>query len=48
MIPVTAVLIGALILGEQLLLRHFAGMILIGLSLGAIDGRIVRLLRLAE
>ena len=48
LIPVTAVLLGALILGEQLQLRHFAGMILIGLSLAAIDGRIVRFLRLAK
>ena len=48
LIPVTAILLGALILGEQLQLRHFAGMILIGLSLAAIDGRIVRFLRLAE
>ena len=39
LIPVTAILLGALILGEQLQLRHFAGMILIGLALAAIDGR---------
>ena len=48
LIPVTAILLGALILGEQLKLRHFAGMILIGLSLAAIDGRIVRFLRPAK
>lgn len=48
LIPVTAILLGALILGEQLQLRHFAGMILIGLALAAIDGRMVRFLRLAE
>lgn len=48
LIPVTAILLGALILGEPLQLRHFAGMILIGLALAAIDGRIVRFLRLAE
>jgi drug/metabolite transporter (DMT)-like permease len=48
LIPVTAILLGALILGERLQLRHFAGMILIGLSLAAIDGRIVRFLRPAK
>lgn len=48
LIPVTAILLGALILGERLAPRHFAGMALIGLSLAAIDGRIVRFLRPAE
>lgn len=48
LIPVTAILLGALILGEQLQLRHFAGMILIGLALAAIDGRTARFRRLAE
>ena len=48
LIPVTAILLGALILDERLQLRHFAGMILIGLSLAAIDGRIVRFLRPAK
>lgn len=48
LIPVTAILLGALILGEQLQLRHFAGMILIGLALAAIDGRMARFRRLAE
>lgn len=44
LIPVTAILLGALVLGERLAPRHFAGMILIGLALAAIDGRIVRFL----
>ena len=48
LIPVTAILLGALVLGERLAPRHFAGMILIGLSLAAIDGRIVRFLRPAK
>lgn len=48
LIPVTAILLGALILGERLQPRHFAGMALIGLALAAIDGRIPRLLRLAK
>lgn len=48
MIPVTAILLGALVLGERLAPRHFAGMVLIGLSLAAIDGRLLRFLRAAK
>ncbi|HYJ53690.1 MAG TPA: DMT family transporter [Allosphingosinicella sp.] len=40
LIPVTAILLGALILGERLEPRHFAGMALIGAGLAAIDGRL--------
>ena len=40
LIPVTAILLGALVLGERLEPRHFAGMALIGLGLAMIDGRI--------
>nr|WP_272209723.1 DMT family transporter [Marinicella sp. W31]MDC2875547.1 DMT family transporter [Marinicella sp. W31] len=39
LIPVSAILLGTLILGEVLLARHFAGMALIGVGLAAIDGR---------
>jgi drug/metabolite transporter (DMT)-like permease len=42
LIPVSAILLGALVLGEQLLLRHFFGMALIGLGLMFIDGRLPR------
>lgn len=42
LIPVTAILLGVLILGEQMEARHFAGMALIGLGLAAIDGRLLR------
>jgi drug/metabolite transporter (DMT)-like permease len=42
LIPITAVLLGALILSERLELRHFAGMALIGAGLAAIDGRLLR------
>jgi drug/metabolite transporter (DMT)-like permease len=42
LIPVTAILLGVLILGERLEPRHFAGMTLIGLGLAAIDGRLLR------
>jgi len=39
LIPVSAILLGTLVLGERLDLRHFGGMLLIGLGLAAIDGR---------
>lgn len=39
LIPISAILLGALVLGETLALRHFAGMAAIGLGLAAIDGR---------
>jgi drug/metabolite transporter (DMT)-like permease len=45
LVPVTALLLGALALGEVLAPRHFAGMAVIGLGLLAIDGRILRAVR---
>lgn len=39
LIPVSAILLGVLFLNEALLMRHVAGMALIGLGLAAIDGR---------
>ena len=48
LIPVTAILLGAAVLGESLMLRHFAGMALIGVGLAAMDGRIDSLLRGAK
>lgn len=39
LIPVGAVLLGTLVLGETLLARHIAGMALIALGLAVIDGR---------
>ena len=48
LIPVSAIMLGTLILGETLLLRHYAGMALIAIGLLAIDGRIfARVLSLA-
>jgi drug/metabolite transporter (DMT)-like permease len=47
LIPVTAILLGVLVLGEQLELKHIAGMALIGLGLAAIDGRLLGLFRRA-
>ena len=42
LIPVSAILLGALVLGETLLPRHFGGMALIGAGLACIDGRLPR------
>jgi len=39
LIPVSAILLGTLVLGEQLAPRHLVGMIAIALGLAAIDGR---------
>lgn len=46
LIPLSAVLLGGLILGEHLAPRHYAGMALIGCGLAAIDGRLLRVRRL--
>jgi drug/metabolite transporter (DMT)-like permease len=45
LIPVSAIVLGASLLGEELEPRHFGGMALIGFGLAAIDGRPLRLLR---
>jgi drug/metabolite transporter (DMT)-like permease len=41
LIPVTAIFLGAVILGEKLLLRHFAGLAVIICGLLIVDGRII-------
>ena len=43
LIPVSAILLGWLVLGERLDHRHLLGMALIGAGLAAIDGRLLRL-----
>tara|TARA_A100001037_G_scaffold204920_1_gene183313 strand:+ start:2375 stop:3310 length:936 start_codon:yes stop_codon:yes gene_type:complete len=43
LVPVSAILLGTLILGEQLDVRHFTGMALISVGLAVIDGRLRRL-----
>jgi drug/metabolite transporter (DMT)-like permease len=48
LIPVSALILGILVLGEQLAIRHFAGMALIGLGLAAIDGRPLTWLRFSR
>jgi drug/metabolite transporter (DMT)-like permease len=45
LMPVTAVFLGVVVLGEQLAPRHIAGMVLIALGLAAIDGRLISSLR---
>ncbi len=45
LVPVSAILLGSLILDEELTLRHYAGMAFIGLGLLAIDGRLAGWLR---
>lgn len=48
-IPIVAILLGVMVLGETLLAKHVAGMALIALGLAAIDGRPwARLSRLAQ
>ena len=45
LVPVSAILLGTIILGEQLNMRHILGMILIGLSLAVIDGRLLNIIK---
>jgi drug/metabolite transporter (DMT)-like permease len=47
LLPVSALLLGWLALGETIAPRAFGGMALIGLGLAAIDGRMLRVLRWA-
>ena len=47
LVPVSAVLLGAVFLGERLSLTDALGMALIGMSLLAIDGRVLRRRRIA-
>ncbi|WP_247654463.1 DMT family transporter [Microvirga sp. HBU67558] len=41
LIPVSAILFGVSVLGETLMMRHMAGMVLIGAGLVLIDGRVM-------
>lgn len=42
LIPISAIMLGTIVLGERLAPHHFAGMAVIALGLAAIDGRPVR------
>lgn len=48
LIPVSAILLGSVVLGERLSASHFLGMALIALGLLSIDGRIIAMLRRAK
>ncbi|MHC4045320.1 DMT family transporter [Bradyrhizobium sp. 23AC] len=48
LIPVTAILLGWLVLGEAISMREIAGAIVIGSALLVIDGRVLNLLRRSE
>ncbi|MBO9697611.1 MAG: DMT family transporter [Sphingopyxis sp.] len=48
LIPVTAILLGTLLLGEVLLPRHWVGMALIAVGLVAIDGRLIDRFRVSR
>jgi len=45
LIPVSALLLGVFVLGENLAVRHLAGMVLIGAGLATIDGRLFQAIR---
>jgi len=45
LVPISATILGTLFLGETLALRHVLGMLLIGLGLGLIDGRLLSRLK---
>ena len=45
LIPISAILLGGLFLGESLATKHFIGMGMIGIGLALIDGRIARLIQ---
>lgn len=45
LIPISAIVLGCLVLGEQLHTRHLLGMGMIALGLAAIDGRLLRRFR---
>lgn len=42
LIPVSAIMLGSLVLGERLDMKHFVGMAMIGAGLAAIDGRLLK------
>jgi drug/metabolite transporter (DMT)-like permease len=48
LVPVSAILLGVLVLGEMLLPRHLIGFAVIALGLAAIDGRLLAVLRKKE
>ena len=45
LVPISAILLGWLVLDEHLALRHFLGMAMIGLGLASVDGHLGAVLR---
>jgi drug/metabolite transporter (DMT)-like permease len=45
LVPISAIILGVLVLGESILIKEFIGMTLIGLGLAIIDGRLFQRLR---
>ena len=45
LIPISAILLGVMVLNETLLARHMIGMMLIGIGLAFLDGRLARWMR---
>jgi drug/metabolite transporter (DMT)-like permease len=45
LIPISAIILGVVVLGETLAAKHVAGMLLVGLGLAAIDGRPIAAIR---
>ena len=45
LIPVTAILLGVVVLGEKIAMREIAGALVIGSALLLIDGRVLKLLQ---
>lgn len=45
LIPVSAIVLGVLVLGEVLLLKHLMGVACIGMGLAMIDGRVLKMMR---
>jgi drug/metabolite transporter (DMT)-like permease len=48
LVPVSAVLLGNLLLGEDLEFQDLAGMLLIGIGLVVIDGQLIRAFRVVH
>ena len=45
LVPISAIILGVLVLGEQIFIKEIIGMTLIGVGLAIIDGRLIKRLR---
>ena len=45
LVPISAIIVGVLVLGEQIFIKEIIGMTLIGVGLAIIDGRLIKRLR---